>query len=562
MMICRTGAVIASCVALGAVLGCSGDDDGGGGSGGLGGSTASGGGGGAGGSSTGCGLSGAGAGGQGPFALGDLTGRWQLFVDDELIAERAGLTRTYHPFEKYAGNPVMHADRDWEDSYAYVYGRVLPTEQGDGYRMWYSALDFDDPGDSSRVLYATSTDGVVWDKPNLGIREWNGNTNNNLFIPRSRPNHIMSVLHLPWATDPSCVYQLINFDGAQDPLPAGYQAACSPDGIHLTDVATNPVIDAATVGVGDVGQFVWDPFGRRYLGYVKVATEDGGLRRRSVALITTTELGSWPTDPLEPVLVPDAVDDAWATQAGLDLNLNRTHFYGVSVFPYQTLFVGMVWIFRASDPPSCGHDCEPYTGYIFGKIHVELATSRDGVSWTRAEAGPDGMRPPLLALGGSGAWDSMMLFTANNPLLEDGRIKLWYGGCNEDHGAIGTANGSAAVGLATLRQDGFVSLDAGASEGTVTTKPLVGLAGPLRMNYQAQAGGSVRVEVQDEAGQPVAGYSADDCTPLEGDFTDATVRWGARSELPTSPCTLRLKLVLQNAAVYSFHGGEQSQLAP
>jgi len=92
------------------------------------------------------------------------------------------------------------------------------------------------------VLYANSTDGLSWNKPSLAMRDYEGNTNNNLFIPRDRPIHIMSVIHAPWEPDPDCAYQLINYVPTHHGLPGGYFAACSPDGVHLTDVASNPVV--------------------------------------------------------------------------------------------------------------------------------------------------------------------------------------------------------------------------------------------------------------------------------------------------------------------------------
>ncbi len=44
----------------------------------------------------------------------DLSGAWQLLVDDSVIAEKRGVVRRYHAFEKDARNPVLVADRPWE----------------------------------------------------------------------------------------------------------------------------------------------------------------------------------------------------------------------------------------------------------------------------------------------------------------------------------------------------------------------------------------------------------------------------------------------------------------
>jgi hypothetical protein len=477
-----------------------------------------------------------------------------LFVDDALVQDMQGLVRSYHVFERYPGNPVMVADQPWEDSYVYLYGRVMPDEGGSGYRMWYSCLDFHDPAGGSRVLYATSPDGLTWQKPELGIRTYNGSTDNNLFIPRDRPNHILSVMHTPW--DRTCTYKFINFDGAFNGLPSGYNAACSAHGIYLNDLVANPVIDAQTVGVGDVGHFLYDPWAQRYRGYVKVAATVAGRRRRAVGLVESERFDNWPTTPPTVVLAPDALDDFWVTNAGLELAFARTHFYGVAVFPYQTMLLGLLWIFRSQDPPNCGHDCEPETGYIFGKIHVELVSSRDGVVWTRVAGDFQNGRPPLLDLGPAGSFDSMMVFTANHPLVEGDRIKLYYGGCNEDHGRIGSG-GACAVGLATLRRDGFISVDAGSEVGQLTTRMLTGAAGELRVNFQAAVGGSVKVAVLDQQGQELPGYGVDDCTPLTGDHVDQAVRWGSRSTLPAFPCTIALRFTLQQAALYSFAAGER-----
>ena len=108
-------------------------------------------------------------------ALDDLTGPWQLFVDDYLVAEKTNVVRTYHPFTKYAGNPVLSPNKPWESRRSYLYGTVLPNEDGDGYRMWYQAYNEKGNFGGRRGYvnaYATSKDGITWEKPHLGIYKW------------------------------------------------------------------------------------------------------------------------------------------------------------------------------------------------------------------------------------------------------------------------------------------------------------------------------------------------------------------------------------------------------
>ena len=184
------------------------------------------------------------------------------------------------------------------------------------------------------------------------------------------------------------------------------------------------------------------------------------------------------------------------------------------------MYIGFLWIFRATELDG------EMPGYLIGPCFVELVSSHDGVHWTREE----GDRPPILPLGPDGAWDDGMVFTARAPIVEGDTIKLWYGGFDQVHGSsLKITTGS--IGLATLRKDGFASLDAGATAGTILTKPLTGAGGALQVNYRA-VGGSLKVEVLDENNNVLPGYSQADCVALTGDSVTQTVTWATHAELP------------------------------
>lgn len=464
---------------------------------------------------------------QPPRSLNDLTGPWQLFVDDYAVESRSGVTRVYHPFTKYPHNPVLVADRPWEGNHIYVYGTVLPNESGPGYRLWYHALS-NDP-DRQRNLYATSPDGIHWTKPDLGIINYSGSTNNNIIIRRGAGDHILSVIHTPWETDPARRYKLINFDVAT----GRFLGAWSPDGLHWTDAPANPILPPAS----DVGNFAWDPHHGRYNGYLKMGSYVRNLRRRSVGFTCSKEFNtSWPA--LQLILEPDDFDDRWAT------GLQRTHFYGLCAFPYESMYLGFLWIFRATDDE----------GYYDGVIFVELVTSHDGVHWQRQE----GDRPPILPLGPAGSWDGGMVFTTQHPLVEGDTIKLWYGGTSGTHAYF--TKERTSIGLATLRKDGFASLDAGDTPGIIITRRLLHTQGPLRLNYKAAAGGFVRVELVDDSGAALPGYSFADCQPLTGDSTDQVVAWAGQTQLPAHPPAFRLRFFVRRASLYSFAAGDGVQL--
>ena len=464
-----------------------------------------------------------------PRSLGDLTGPWELVVDDHLIQEKQGLVRRYHPFRKHAGNPVLKPDRPWEGQVAYLLGTVLPFPDGQGYRIWYHTAKPDaDPKEQYRNLYAESRDGVHWTKPDLGIVQFRGSGENNIFLDRMRESHIPLVIHTPWDPDTEKEYKLVYYDyGRTDPRHrvSGYYGAWSSDGIHWSPIREEPLF----ADPGDVGNFVWDPHQGRYLGYAKIFVPNGGHRRRAIGLTATTDFLHWP--PTQLVLAPDTVDDRWVTA-----DRQHTDFYGLSAFAYESMYLGFLWVFRIDD------------GHNDGTIHVELVSSRDGMDWKREE----GDRPPLLKLGAAGQWDDGMLHTPSQPLVEGDEIRLYYGASDQTHvSPVAGGWGNCAIGLATLRKDGFASLDAGEEAGSFTTRRLRRFAGPLRVNADARRGW-VRLELLDSSGNVIPGFGKDQCDPVKDDGVDQVVRWQGRDRWPESARPAQLRFFLQNASLYSF----------
>jgi hypothetical protein len=127
-------------------------------------------------------------------------------------------------------------------------------------------------------------------------------------------------------------------------------------------------------------------------------------------------------------------------------------------------------------------------------------------------------------------------------------MRIYYGGFDGYHDYLPF---HSAIGMASLRKDGFASLDGGDNPGTVTTKLLKGLRGKLHLNCEA-AGGLLQVEVLDANGDIVPGYKKMDCNEPRGDGVDQIVTWAGHDELPAGNGPLRLKFYLKNVGLYSF----------
>ena len=120
-----------------------------------------------------------------------------------------------------------------------------------------------------------------------------------------------------------------------------------------------------------------------------------------------------------------------------------------------------------------------------------IAWSRDGVHWERH---PE--RPLFLETGPPGSYDWGMVFVFQGLPVVDDRVYIYYQGDEAFHiGADVKENRTGNLCLATLRRDGFVSLDATA-EGYMLTRPLFCPGGRLHINARTAPDGFVRVAVR------------------------------------------------------------------
>ncbi|MBT4498006.1 MAG: hypothetical protein HOC74_09815, partial [Gemmatimonadetes bacterium] len=104
-----------------------------------------------------------------------------------------------------------------------------------------------------------------------------------------------------------------------------------------------------------------------------------------------------------------------------------------------------------------------------------------------------------------------------------------------------------------LRTDGFVSVHAGYAGGTFTTRPLTFSGKELELNYATSAVGFVKVEIQDESGSPIPGFSLEESAETYGDEIEGTINWGGSESLDSlAGKPLRLRFELKDADLYAF----------
>jgi hypothetical protein len=63
----------------------------------------------------------------------------------------------------------------------------------------------------------------------------------------------------------------------------------------------------------------------------------------------------------------------------------------------------------------------------------------------------------------------------------------------------------------------------------------------------------VRVEIQDESGQPVSGFALADCAPLYGNTVDRAISWTSDRDLSElAGQAVRLRFVLHDADIFAY----------
>jgi hypothetical protein len=471
----------------------------------------------------------------------------QLFLDDAGIEQIEGLGRVVHQPKRHPNNPVVKGEFPWEKASVSVYGTMLYDEKMRRFRLWYlcspgpppSGRKWVEVGGFRRVTnctllaYAVSMDAVHWEKPVLNQLSFEGSKENNLIdIGIDNPEGV-GVLYDPHDTDPARRYKAFFWDRRVSPpddptgvderlaqVPkeppglteaqrnGGMWVAFSPDGIRWK--THGPVLPQ---GSDTTHTILYDAERRKYAAYGRMGFG------RTVARTESDDALHW-SEP-QRVLACDTEDGPGG------------QIYGMPTDLYEGLYVGMFWMYRE------GADA---------RIDTQLAVSRDGVRWQRVAD-----RQTFLPNAPEGSRDDGMSRAGRGIVARGDTIFLHYSMVNGPHRSpkfpSPTRKYPPAVGLVTLRRDGFVSLDAGDQPGILLTRPFVHPGGRLRVNADV-TGGILEVSVCDEAGRPLPGYEAS--RPLARDATRAVVSWQERRPGSLRAKTVRLKFTIQRGQLYSY----------
>ena len=415
----------------------------------------------------------------------------QLFVDDFLVANTT-LTRTHHRPTYHAKNPVLTGGMVFSDGVWYDPADKL-------FKMWYLT--------KGGTAYATSKDGIAWEKPELDVKK---GTN----LVQTSPRDSSTVWLDLEEKDPKKRYKMFRSASRAEKKSWCLWVHFSADGVHWSE-------PEPTGACGDRSTVFYNPFRKVWVYSLRHGWGRPRRRRYWEARDDVVKGAQWGENSAPPL---------WCGSDKLDPPRDdykvTPELYNLDCAAYESVLLGLFTIWRGQFPEREKPN-EVCVGY-----------SRDGWHWSR----PDrrGFCPVSET---KGEWNYGNVQSAGGCCLVVGDELYFY--CS----GRGTGH---VTSLTVLRRDGFASMDAGESGGTLTTRPVTFRGKHLFVNADAAAG-ELRAEVLDERGEVIAPFGAANCVPVRADKTRQGVTWKDAPDLGrVAGKTVQFRFHLTKGKLYAF----------
>jgi hypothetical protein len=107
------------------------------------------------------------------------------------------------------------------------------------------------------------------------------------------------------------------------------------------------------------------------------------------------------------------------------------------------------------------------------------------------------------------------------------------------------------MGLAVLRREVFVSLNATVREGIIVTRPLRLAGEQLAFNAACAPGGYLDIEVADAKDDVLPGFARADFVRFTGDAIRTTAEWRTKTKLPLDR-DVKLRFFMRHCDLYAI----------
>lgn len=484
---------------------------------------------------------------QAPISVGSDR---HLFLDDTLLdLERCEtLDRRMHPPRNLVR--VMKPDQPWE-ALGFIFYASLVDFEGTA-MLYYGAYDAEK---GKHLCLATSKDGLHFERPNLGQTEHLGSKENNIFPMEAVE---AGVFYDPHASQEKR-FRLLHNKHWPSIEKGGVYLSNSADGIHWKEHETRlfPRVPDSQPSA------YWNPDREVYGIYLRAWDP-----LRSIGRVETPDLEApWPYDESVPPFHIWGEGKSPTTSTELPIVMRPderdpkgVQLYTSTVFRYPWAkdvflsFPAAYFLYKGTplqDRQLNSND---------GTFDIQLATSRDGISWNR-------YREPWVEPDYLEGLELNLVSMATGMIRRGRELHQYFIGWPHTHArpafwdknledrAEWMKKDLGGIYRATSRVDGFVSLSASNEPTVITTKPLEFTGKKLLLNIDTSGVGRATVALLDESGDAIGEFTHANCTPIHADAIDQVVEWETQPEFPTSQ-PVRVQVKMRNADLFAIEFGE------
>ncbi|MEM7231547.1 MAG: serine hydrolase domain-containing protein [Planctomycetota bacterium] len=451
-----------------------------------------------------------------------------LLLDSRVIASKSNAELTPGTVTKNENNPLFVEDQPWEPRYDNMYPNVVFDAEEQLYKCWYCPFIIDErttktpqskrnpesrdymsarpAAREEAILYATSKDGIRWEKPSLGLVEFRGSQANNIVCRGAGGSGVIKDLR---ESKPERRYKAFYC------TDSGYKMRYSRDGLRWSAEVALP-----GVGQSDThANMIWAPELNKYVGILRHYDRVPITGHRKVARTESIDAVTWTKSKTVLEGTP----------------LKQLH--DMTIFRAGGVYLGLLGCMNY--PSSKSRDGV--------RQHIELAWSPDSYTWHRIAQGTpliDHTRAEVTEYGKT-PYDWGAMFPAA-PVFSESEIRIYYGA--SDWYFFDWRKGGLA--LATLRPDGWAGYEPADKNLTATIKTVaIPKSGDgLRITADVSEGGSIQVTELDRNGKRLRVSK-----PVHSTVTDHMVSWLTENLGPkTTPATRQFRFDLKNSKLYAF----------
>ncbi len=439
--------------------------------------------------------------------------RLELFIDSFIIDQLNNTILVLH--EPKDEGIVLTFNMPWEGHFS---GYTTIIKDSNLFRLYYRGSN-----EKEVTCYAESLNGIDWDKPNLKICLYDSSFNNNIILNEAPFCHNFC----PFIDNNPKAPKSEKYKAIAGKKSSGLFGFKSSDGIHWEKITDKPLITQGSFDSQNVA--FWSQTEKTYICYFRTWIKDT-IPIRTISRSTSIDFINW----------SNPVKMSFGETPYENLYTNQTHPYYRAPHIYIAIAARFVPDLQVvSDQQAL--KLKVHKNYYHDCSDIIFMSSRGGINYNRTfmEAF---LKPGI----GFQNWVSRTNYPALNVVQTDSTEMTIY--VNQNY-----SQPQACLRRYALRIDGFSSLKASYKEGDATTKSMIFKGRNLFINFATSAVGKVQIEIQNQHGVTISGFSLSDSEILVGNEIKRLVSWKNNPDLSSlSGKAIKLKFLLKDANLYSF----------